>query len=379
MPNQSEIEVKTARIVEVLSQNSLDGVLLNGQHNFAWITGGGSNGVDLSRDNGVASILITKTGKRYLVTNNIEKERLLAEEADKDLFEAAEFSWQNEKSGKVTALTLARELAGERIATDIPMFAEAAAIEAKIAPCRYSLTEAEIERARVLGRDSGRAMIEAICSICSGDTERTIAELLRSELAKSGITSVVTLVAADDRIAAFRHPLPTNKTFKETALLVTCAKRGGLILSLSRIVCHGDVPDDLRRRTEAAAFVNAALLDATREGATGKSLYEVAANAYEHVGYADEINLHHQGGAAGYRTREWVIHPESREVVQKDQLFAWNPSITGTKVEETALATDKGIETLTSSPDIPMIETEINGTKYTSPGILSLREAAINA
>ncbi len=376
---KNEIELKTDRIREVLEQNSLDGVLLNGQHNFAWITAGGSNGVDLSRDNGVASILITRTGERFLITNNIEKERLLAEQVDRNLFESAEFSWQNEKSGNVTALSLAREIAGERIATDIPMFAEIPAIEAKIAPCRYSLTEAEIERARLLGRDAGRAMIAAIRSVVPGDTENQIAEALRSELAANGITSVVTLVAADERISAFRHPLPTNMEFEKRALLVTCAKRDGLILSLSRIVCHGDVPDDLRRRTEAAAFVNASLLDATREGATGKSLYEVAANAYEHVGYADEINLHHQGGAAGYRTREWVIHPDSHDVVQKNQLFAWNPSITGTKVEETVLATDKGIETLTNSPDIPVIETEINGTKYTSPGILSLREAAINA
>ena len=60
-----------------------------------------------------------------------------------------------------------------------------------------------------------------------------------------------------------------------------------------------------------------------------------AAKAYAEKGFADEIDLHHQGGAAGYRTREWVAHPNANDVVRNDQAFAWNPSITGTKVEET--------------------------------------------
>ena len=45
----------------------------------------------------------------------------------------------------------------------------------------------------------------------------------------------------------------------------------GLIASLTRIVCAGAVPDDLRRRTEACARVNAALFAQTRPGATGGS------------------------------------------------------------------------------------------------------------
>jgi antitoxin VapB len=155
-------------------------------------------------------------------------------------------------------------------------------------------------------------------------------------------------------------------------LLVTCAKRSGLIASLSRIVCVGDVPSELQKKTEAAAFVNASLWNATKPGTTGAELYKVAADAYAKVGYANEINLHHQGGAAGYKTREWVAHPQSNEVVKLNQAFAWNPSITGTKIEDTVTVTDKGIENITTSDDEPKIETEINGQIYHSPGIISL-------
>ena len=45
-----EIDIKTERLVEMLERENLGGVLLNAQHNFAWITGGGMNGVDRSRE-----------------------------------------------------------------------------------------------------------------------------------------------------------------------------------------------------------------------------------------------------------------------------------------------------------------------------------------
>ena len=155
-------------------------------------------------------------------------------------------------------------------------------------------------------------------------------------------------------------------------LLVTCAKRDGLIVSLSRIVCIGEPSDELKRKTESAAYVNACLLNATRPGATGAELYRTAADAYSEQGFAGEINRHHQGGAAGYKTREWVAHPQSGEVVLADQAVAWNPSITGTKVEDTFIVTENGVEIITGSAEFPQIATTIGGREYLSHGIMTI-------
>jgi hypothetical protein len=73
------------------------------------------------------------------------------------------------------------------------------------------------------------------------------------------------------------------------------------------------------------------------------------------VGFAGEERNHHQGGAIGYRAREWVAHPRSQEVVQPRQAFAWNPTITGTKVEDTALVLDGRAEIITPTPGWPTI------------------------
>lgn len=357
----------------MLGREGLGAILLNSQHNFAWLTGGSSNGVDLSRENGVASLLVTNEGKRFLLSNNIEMPRMMAEEVSAEQFEPVEFTWQNEKSFGDTALLKANEIAGEgNIATDIPVFANVPAIENKIAACRYQLTSQEVDRYRELGRDAGTAIMRVINLLEPGESELSVATKMHTEFAAFGLTSVVTLVAADERIAQFRHPVPTRNSWQKTLLMVICAKRGGLIVSLSRLVCLGDVPDELQRRTDAAAFVNAVMLDATMPGALASDIYYKTAEAYACRGFPSEINLHHQGGAAGYKTRDWVIHPRSRETVHLDQAFAWNPSITCTKVEETCITTAEGIEIVTTSPDFPQIAVNLDGKEYFSPGILSL-------
>ena len=67
-----------------------------------------------------------------------------------------------------------------------------------------------------------------------------------------------------------------------------------------------------------------------------------------------------------------VAHPLCAERVQKQQAFAWNPSITGTKVEETCIAFADRCEIITASPDWPSIAVEIDEQRYDLPDVLSV-------
>jgi Xaa-Pro aminopeptidase len=69
----SEIEIKTERLRKMLAGENLGGVLLNAQHNFAWLTGGKSNGINLSSESGTCFLLVGGDGKRFVLANNIEK------------------------------------------------------------------------------------------------------------------------------------------------------------------------------------------------------------------------------------------------------------------------------------------------------------------
>jgi Xaa-Pro aminopeptidase len=361
-------------VLAMLNEENLGGVLLNSQHNFSWLTAGGTNGVDLSSQAGVASLLVRNDGKCFLLANRIEMPRMLAEEISVEDFEPVEFAWEDEQAQPSfladRALALLKD--GAALGTDLPLSANFRTVEGALARCRYQLTEAEIERYRLLGRDAGIAIGNLVRTLAPGQTEQEVARLAIDALAARGAHSVVTLVAADERLRNFRHPVPTKSKWGKVLMVVVCARRDGLIASLTRIVCNGTVPDELKRRTLAAARVNAELLSATRPQATGADLYEIAARAYLEAGFEGEEQLHHQGGACGYRPRDWVAHPSCTEKVQVNQAFAWNPSITGTKVEETCIAFANGMEAITSTPDWPQISVQVNGREYLSPDVLSI-------
>ena len=155
-------------------------------------------------------------------------------------------------------------------------------------------------------------------------------------------------------------------------MVAVCARRQGITASFTRIICSGSIPDELRKRTLSTARVNARLLAATRPTVSGADLYRTAARAYEEEGYPNEERLHHQGGATGYRTRDWVAHPACEERVEINQAFAWNPSITGTKVEETCIALADGVELMTATSHWPQISVAVDGREYLSSDVLHL-------
>ncbi|MBV8859567.1 MAG: aminopeptidase P family protein [Acidobacteria bacterium] len=374
MDKNAEIAEKTERLTRMLAAEGLGGVVLTAQPNFAWLTAGGSNGIDTSREQGACALVVRADGKRFVLASRIEMARMLEEELSGADFEPVEYGWEEEKASPTFLADLSTKVLGGGVAlgSDLPLGSNVKAIDGAVSRCRYQLTPPELERFKQLGHDAGEVSGTVARSLAPGVTENEIARRVTDALAARGMRSVVTLVAADERIAKFRHPVPTEKSWERVVMLVTCARRQGLVASLSRIVCAGEISEELRRRMDASARVNAKLLAATRPGAVGSELYRVAADAYAAEGFPGEEHKHHQGGAAGYRTRDWVAHPASTETVQNNQAFAWNPTVTGSKAEETCIASAEGVEVITKSPDWPQITVPVEGRVYTSPDVLAL-------
>jgi Xaa-Pro aminopeptidase len=373
--SKTEIEEKLERVTRLIAAEGLAGVLINTQPNFAWLSAGGTNGIDSSREAGVGTLLVRRDGRRFVLANRIELSRLLTEQLNGRGYEPIEFGWEEEKANPSLPAEIALSLVdqGLPLGSDSPVAPSVRVVDQALARARYKLTAGEIDRFKLLGHEAGVAIGEMARALVPGLSEREVARRAIDSLAAVGAASVVTLVAADERLRLFRHPPPTDLCWDKTVMIVVCARRGGLIASLSRIVCNGPVPEDLRQRSQATAGVMARLLAATKPGASGKDLYEVAARAYLDAGFPGEEHLHHQGGAAGYRTRDWVAHPACTERVQAGQAFAWNPSITGTKIEETCIASAAGIEIITTTPGWPAIatNTDVDG-QYLLPDVLSL-------
>ena len=361
MDAAAEHEEKLERVRRVAREAGLAGVLLAGHHNIAWLTSGRANRIDASRETGSARLLVTADGRRFVLANAIEMPRLVQEEFAGLDYVPIDYPWTEDQDAGFSVNTARRVLGSDApLGADWPL-PETTGIESALMRVRANLTDGEIERYRALGRDAGAALGDVARNLRPGDIELDVARRVMDAAQGFRARAIVALVGSDDRLRRFRHPVPTGAAWKHVVMMALCAERDGLVVSLSRIVAAGDgAPPDLDERTRANASVFGRILEATRPGATGAQLYARLVRAYADAGVPGEELKHHQGGAIGYRAREWVAHPRSQEVVQDRQAFAWNPTITGTKIEDTALVIGDRVEIITSTPGWPVIELGAN-------------------
>lgn len=346
-----EMREKERRARELMDREGLDALALSTTANFAWFTCGGSNYVGLASEVGVATAVITRDAK-YIVCDNIESGRILDEEVTDQGFEFATCYWYEGAKDDLIG-----KIAGGVLGSDAPM-AGAKNVCSALDPYRYSLTDEEVERYRWVGKHTGEALAQACREVEIGMTEHDIAGLLNAKLFELGMTPGVSLVAADDRISKYRHPLPTDNKLARYAMLVTSGRKWGLIVSASRLVHFGELPAELRRKHEAVVQIDAAFINGTKPGANVGDIFKNAVDTYARTGFPDEWKLHHQGGPTGYKGREYRASLSTNAIVQTNQAYAWNPSITGTKSEDTILATPAGTEILSAVEDWPMIEVD---------------------
>ena len=366
-----EVDAKVDRLARLAHARDVAGVLISLQPNFAWLSGGQSNRIDGSTESGAGHLLITRDARRYIVANAIEMPRLHDEALVGLGFEPFEYPWTRDHEDPAAAARVAAAALGGVVGSDAPL-PGILALDEDVATLRTPLTDAEVDRYRRFGRDIGSAIGTLLRSLQPGRAEVEVAQQVNAVVGHLGARAVVTLVAGDDRIARFRHPVPTQARWTRTLLVGLCAEREGLVVALSRIIAARRVDDVLDERTRATAMVFGRLVGVTQPGITAVSLFAEAASAYRDVGFAGEEARHHQGGAIGYRSRDWIAHPGSSQVVQHRQAFAWNPSITGTKVEDTALVVDGEVEMISSSPDWPTLSVAAGAHTIDAPGILLL-------
>ncbi len=361
----SEFEQKQERIRALVAQNEIDALLLQNASSFAWATCGRSSYINTASTFGLASLLITPKN-RYVICNNIEATRLEQEEGLKEQGWEFRIGPWHEAEQHIAELTR-----GQRLGADNP-YPGAADLSLTLGRQRAELTPQEGERFVTLGRLCAEAMDEAIQTVRPGQTEYEIAGNLAQAAERRGAQAIVNLIASDERIYSFRHPLPTGKKLEKYAMLVLCGRRWGLVCSLTRLVHFGRLPDELRRKVEATAQVDATLIAATRPGRTLGDVFQQGVEAYGAAGFPDEWQLHHQGGPAGYEPREVVATPSSPEVVVQGQVYAWNPSITGTKSEDSVLIGETENMVLTEIEGWPVMSVSVSDQEIKRPAILEL-------
>ncbi|MCL4691130.1 MAG: M24 family metallopeptidase [Candidatus Hydrogenedentes bacterium] len=244
-----------------------------------------------------------------------------------------------------------------------------------------------MDKYRKLGALAAESMMATLDAIKPGMAEADIAATLIAEGAKRRCMVPVALIAADDRIAQFRHPLPTaspitqgslkEKTVKSYVMVVGCFFREGLVASITRFKQVGDVPANIHDAYNRICGVDAIMQEASVPGKTLGDVFAACQSAYKTLGFPEnEWHNHHQGGTTGYSARTAKGAPgEAFRIVDetwskrvKDiagidvsfgHAFAWNPSGVGVKSEDTFILTaDGATEIVTATPDLPAVDLE---------------------
>ena len=357
-----EIEIKHERIKKYLKEKNLDGIILRRSSNFSWFTAGGKNYVGLNSEEGASSLVITQN-KIFLLANNIEAPRISDEEVLGINLEKIILPWYEDEK----LIEEAKKIIGTKIAADVPING---CLYADLNPLHFPLTQEEIKRYKELGSTSVKIISEVCEKINPGMTEVEIAGMVSDKFWEKDIVPVVILIAVDDRIEKYRHPLPTLKTLKNYAMIVVCTRKYGLIASLTRLVGFGKISDILKKKHQAVCNVDAIFISESIPNNNLNNIFKKSVESYNKNGFENEWKMHHQGGPTAYQTRYYRVNFETKSIVEPNQAYAWNPSISGTKSEDTIITTDSEPIIITEDPKWPKKEIAVNGKIILRPDIL---------
>lgn len=367
-PRADEIAGKLAQIRDRMAERELDAILLTRSHNVAWLTAGATTDVVLNSDTSTVAVAVTPD-RAAVLTTTIEAPRLHLEQHLNQLgLEIDARTWWETESAQQDSV-LGPSSPGRRGSDDIRLGVD---LSADLQEMRTTLLPSEVDRLRNAAVCTALSIQAAVRLLKPGMTEFEIAAQMAAETAARGGQAIVDLVASDERISQFRHPLPSGKRVERYVMLILCSRVDGLIAAATRLVHFGTPPAELVEKTRAVAGIDARLILSTRVGRTLGEQFTVAERAYAEAGYPEAISEHHQGGSIGYLSREKLAVPGDPTPMLARQAFAWNPSLRGSKSEDTVLLTDTGPEILTSWPEWPVFDIEVDGEQISRPAILEL-------
>lgn len=344
----SSFNLRIQPIRDLMREKSLDSFVLRRNPNLAWAIAGRSH-VPTTIDAACFDLIITQD-LATVITNVVEAPRLIEEELPSTII-VKTVEWSQTRDNLLPV--------GSRVGSDQPG-SDRIDLSVEVEIIRSSLIDSDVARYRDICADAAVALGRALKQVVSTDREIDVAALIAQSLWRSDLEIAFLGVAGSDRVKKFRHPLPTQSFIGDLVSASICAKRKGLIASLTRIVVFGALTEIQIQDYESIFKVEAALLDATIVGDPFSKPVKAAIAAYAAHGFdSQEWLKHHQGGPTGFVPRDWPATPETSRLIAHNQPIAWNPTGKGFKAEDTILATDSGVKILTMEPDWPHFK--VNG------------------
>ncbi|MFQ6171568.1 M24 family metallopeptidase [Oryzobacter sp. R7] len=354
-PRWSDLGEKLAVLADVAARLDLDSLVVREPANLTWLLGARVN-VPQTLETACLDVVVhvartDRAPSLVVVTNAIEAPRLRHQELS-GLDDACEVEWHVVPwwEGRESRLPT-----GDRVGSDRAL-PSVTSVTHELAQARRRLTTDQRALLAEVCRDGAAAATAAALAVSPSSTGYAAAGVLARELLERELDPVVLLVGGAPHLEAHRHPLPVAEPLGGRALLVACARRRGLIASISRVVSFTPPGAEERDAYERLLRVEQSFLDHSVVGARLGDVVASGCSAYETHGFAaDEWHRHHQGGLSGFVPREFPASPGSDDILEEGAVVAWNPSAAGWKVEDTCLVLPDGPQPLVDDGTWPTL------------------------
>jgi hypothetical protein len=358
----ADINAKHAQIAALIEELPCEGLLVLAPENFAWLTAGGTaRGV---LDNAEFPALYFSPEGRWLISSNVDTQRLFDEEIDGLGFQLKEWPWHWGR-----AQLLADLCQGRTVASDQPINGSKV-IGDRLAAMRRKLTVYEQACYRALGQIVSHALEAACRTLQPGDSEREIAGQLSHRLMHRGVNPISVQVAADDRRRLYRQCGFTAATVRSHCVLNVTGRKYGLCATASRSVCFGQPDPALRKDHESACKVTATYVASSWPDSMPRQILTAGQRIYQLSGADHEWQLAPQGHVTGRAAVELLLTPQTEELLQSGWAVTWQSSCGAALSCDTFLVTEEGPRAVTAPENWPLKRIRVQGAEFVRPDVL---------
>lgn len=358
-----DVVEKQARVRRFMRTQGLDALAIRRRDNFAWVTAGGDNHVVESSCDGFGALLFTPDAM-FLLAYVQDCARIMEEEVDGQGYEAVQFAWHESDVER----EIARRTNGLTVGADWGL-PGATNVNAALQRHHSPLTPFDIARCREIGLECDRMLWEIAQEIRPGMTERQIAARVQARYTAAGYSMDVLLVGADERIARYRHTVPSDRALQRVLLVHPAANKYGLHANITRMLCFGEPPAATAKAYADAACIHAAVMSTLRPGVSFAQVLERQKSIHRQQGHENEWTRHFQGGITGYVLADPTLCLDPANLVAERQALDYFITVTGAKVEEFSLV-DGGPAEIASTGAWPRREVETAYGAASAPELL---------
>lgn len=359
---RKDIDQKQTWVAGLLADCGCEGLLILEPENFSWLTSGAmARGVLDGREMPAAYF---SADQRWIISANVDSQRLFDEELDGLGFQLKEWPWYSGREQLLADLCHGRVVASDRPLTICKL-----SLGEQMRQRRRVLSPYEQECLRALGELISHA-VEATCrTLAQGETEREVAGQISHRLLHRGATPLNITVMADGRSRLYRQAGFTSLPVERTCVLLATARKYGLCASASRTVSFGKPDADLQREHDVATRVSATYMASSWPDAIASEILNVGRRIFQVSGMEHEWRLAPQGFVTGRSPIEQSFRPGRQDLIQADWPLVWSPSAGAAMSWDTFVVTEKGARLMTNPESWPQRRIRIQGTEILRPDI----------